>query len=190
MIYQTIKFTLGWILISLSFGYTQVSPPLVTGGKTTQNPHNKINRWRLGGNLSVLLGDPLLIGASPNISYQFHRKIRLGLGANYRYSFFKSTDSATQIYGGQAFGQYQPLEWFFIQGELEGANVANPHLKSGQSDATSHRIWQFSPLLGAGIRLRLLRLLEVNLSLMRDFNYQPKISPYPGPWRFRLGFSL
>ncbi|OJJ14302.1 hypothetical protein BKI52_43255 [marine bacterium AO1-C] len=175
-------------LVSLVAGYAQVPPPTVTGGNSGQNPHNRVKPWRFGGNVSVLLGDPLLIDASPSVTYNPQRKIRLGLGVNYRYSLFKKTDSITQVYGGRVFGQYQPLNWFFVSGELEGLNV--PNTITGQTEIAQNRIWQFSPLLGAGIRLRLLRLLEVNIALMRDFNYRKGISPYPSPWRFRFGFSL
>ncbi|OJJ23400.1 hypothetical protein BKI52_03305 [marine bacterium AO1-C] len=190
--YQRISITLWLVLVGLSIGYAQVPPaPTVTGGNKGQNPHNKIKRWRFGGNFSLLLGDPLLIDASPNISYNLNHKVRIGLGANYRYSFFKRNDSITQVYGGHAFGQFQPLEWLFFMGEFESLNVANAAtIPTHNSESVAQRVWQFSPLLGAGIRLRLLRLLEVNVSLMRDFNYRPNISPYPSPWRFRLGFSL
>lgn len=190
MVFQKIGLIWCWVLVCLSIGHAQVSPPSVTGSNVGQNPHNKIKPWRFGGNLSVLLGDPLLIDASPGITYNLHRKIRLGLGANYRYSLFKKTDSVTQVYGGRVFGQYQPLEWFFISGELEGLNVPGSNTTSRQTEIAPNRIWQFSPLLGAGIRLRLLRLIEVNIALMRDFNYRKGISPYPSPWRFRFGFSL
>ncbi|EAY23830.1 hypothetical protein M23134_07083 [Microscilla marina ATCC 23134] len=68
--------------------------------------------------------------------------------------------------------------------------MPNPALLTANSEGTPTRVWQQSPLLGAGIRLRVLRLLQINVSLLRDFNYRPGTSPYPSPWRFRLGFSL
>lgn len=175
-----------WLFITIA-AHAQVPPsPTVTGGNPGQNPHNKAKRWQWGGNFSVLLNDPLLVDASPTLAYNLSRKFRVGVGANYRYSFFKTNDSSTQVYGGNAFMQFQPIPWFFMSGEYEVLNVANP--EAGEN--TPARIWQQSPLLGAGIRFRLLRLLHINVSLMRDFNYQKGISPYPSPWRFRMGFSL
>lgn len=165
-------------------------PPNVSSGKPNSNPHNKLKRWQWGGNLGVLLGNPLLLDASPTVAYNLSHKFRVGVGANYRYSLFKKTDSVTQVYGGNAFVQFQPIDWFFISGEYEGLNVPNPEQAKSIDANPPSRIWQQSPLLGAGIRFRLLRLLQVNVSLLRDFNYQKGVSPYPGPWRFRMGFSL
>ena len=190
MIYRVITLIWSGVLIGFSVIHAQVPPPSVAGGSVGQNPHNKIKPWRFGGNLSALLGNPQVIDASPQVTYQLHRKIRLGLGANYRYSLFKSTDSVAQVYGGHVLAQYQPLGWFFVSGELEALNITNSPRNRGPGDTRPDRVWQFSPLLGVNIRLRLLHLVEVNVGLMRDFNYQSNLSPYPSAWRFRFGFSL
>ena len=177
------------LLLSMSLSGQVPPPPTVSSGGGTQNPHNKIKRWQFGGNLSLFLGDPLLLDVSPTVAYNISQKFRTGVGANYRYSVFKTKDSTTQVLGANTFIHFQPLPWFFVIGEYEGVNVPNPAWASGPESAPK-RIWQLSPLLGAGLRVRLLRLLQLNISLLRDFNYQPGISPYPNPWRFRMGFSL
>lgn len=166
------------------------STPKVSGGKPNTNPHNKIKRWQWGGNVALLLGNPVLADVSPTLAYNLSRQFRIGAGVNYRYSFFKKNDSTTQVYGANAFVQFQPVPWFFVSGEYEGLNVPNPALAANGQENVPSRIWQQSPLLGGGIRFRLLRLLYVNVVLLRDFNYQKGISPYPSPWRFRMGFSL
>ncbi|OJJ16055.1 hypothetical protein BKI52_35385 [marine bacterium AO1-C] len=181
---------LALLWLSVSLGLAQVPPPpTVTTGGPNQNPHNKIKRWQFGGNFALLFGDPIVVDASPTVAYNLSRKFRMGVGANYRYHRFRQNDSITMNYGGNGFVQFQPIDWFFVSGEYEALNVPNPEATSGK-EGISPRVWQASPLLGAGLRFRLLRLLRINVSLLRDFNYQPGVSTFPSPWRFRMGFSF
>ena len=178
-----------WLSANLGLAQVMPPPPSVSSGGPNHNPNNKSKRWQFGGNFALLFGDPIVVDASPTVAYNLSRKFRVGVGANYRYNRFRKTDSATTNYGGNGFVQFQPVEWFFVSGEYEALSVPKPEAASGLED-TPARIWQKSPLLGAGLRFRLLRLLRINVSLLRDFNYQPGLSPYPSPWRFRMGFSL
>ena len=176
-----------WLSVSLGLAQVPPPPPTVAAGGPNQNPHNKTKRWQFGGNFALLFGDPIMVDASPTVAYNLSRKFRLGVGANYRYNRFRQNDSITSHYGGNGFVQFQPLDWFFVSGEYEALNVPNPE---ANQEGTPARVWQASPLLGAGLRFRLLRLLRINVSLLRDFNYQPGVTPFPSPWRFRMGFSF
>lgn len=109
-----------------------------------------------GGGVSLGFGNrSFQAGANPMLGYSIANWIDAGIVVNYIYSSFRdlygSSDKLRQsMYGGGAFARLYPVNFLFVQGQLEHNFIKQKYIAGNGAGTASSTVEANSLLLGAG----------------------------------------
>ncbi len=156
-------------------------------GVLNQTYGQETSTWKerisFGGNTLVTIS-PVFVDISPLIRYKASKRLLIQTGGVFNYLKPKKDDKTRRestSYGGRFGVQYHPLSWFHLYGEAEGLSVMQQ-----SPSLPKERRWQWNPNLGGGLSLPA-GAVQLQVTILYNFNYQPNFSTYPTPWIFRIG---
>lgn len=158
---------------------------------------SEMNFWQrltFGGNFGFagFGNDVLTADVSPLVGYRASEKVTVGLAGSYTYYRVRfrvngqNLVSESNFYGARAFAQYFFIPEIFAMVDLEGLNGRF----FDNSQDVFRRDWQFSPLVGAGLRQSFSNRGGFFFALLYNLNYNPDTSFRNTPWVSRVGFNF
>jgi hypothetical protein len=145
------------------------------------------NRIYLGGNLSLMSTDPLIMDFNIQVGYWLNRKWLAGVGLSMREQFSgEPTSIAGDSWGHNYFMRYNLPKEFYAWGELQ--RQVNRSLFGEEKDLLQPVQWQQAYLLGVGREFRA-GFARLNMTLLYDFNWRNN-DLYPSPFNVRLGVNI
>ena len=139
-----------------------------------------------GGTMQINRTPSLTVDLSPQLAYQWNKRISTGVGGTYRLTLsedYRSISTDNAVYGGRAFTEYGVFQGFLLHGEYERMSQASPVINQ---DA-SQRTWQTSLLAGIGKTYRIGGQWQGSVLVLYNFRHQ-KQDIHGRPWVFRFGF--
>ncbi|TRX51641.1 hypothetical protein FNH22_24070 [Fulvivirga sp. M361] len=157
-------------------------------------------RVYFGGNFNLNTFDPFSLDISPQLGYKINRRFVIGLGGTYRKTFADSISSSPPIpaesHGYNMFSYYDIPgiigKGFFVSGEFERMTreqILQQNNNPNESPGKEVR-WISVLMLGAGKRISIGRMVDMNLLMMYNFLHDPDNPIYPRPWVLKVGFQL
>jgi hypothetical protein len=141
------------------------------------------DRLYLGGNFGLSFGNWSFVNISPVVGYMITNRLSAGPGITYQYMktpFFK-----TSVYGGRGFVRYNITQQFFGLAEYENLNI-----EYITQQFELRRTWVPGTFLGGGFFQPIGRRSGFALTVLYNFSYNERLSPYPQPYIIRAGFTL
>jgi hypothetical protein len=141
-------------------------------------------RFFYGGDFQLLPGEPFGIDFSGLAGYKISNRASLGLAGSVRYEFEESENympdfDKEPVYGGRTFLQYTVIKAFFVQGEVEAANVYNE---------SQRKIWEINYLAGIGRSMSIKDKLKLNVTFLYHINNKGSYA-HDRPFVIRVGFT-
>ncbi|NJN28638.1 MAG: hypothetical protein HC819_23000 [Cyclobacteriaceae bacterium] len=141
-------------------------------------------RFFYGGDFQLLPGDPFAVDFSGLLGYKVANRTSVGVAGSIRYEFEESEDympdfKAEPVYGGRAFLHYSVLNAYFLQGEVEAANVYNE---------SQRKIWEMNYLAGIGRSMVIAEKIKLNITFLYHINNKDSYA-HDRPFVIRVGFS-
>lgn len=143
------------------------------------------DKLRLGGSFGASFGNITFVELSPTLGYLVKDYWLAGIGG--RYMFYEEKNPyfhyRTNIYGGNIFNQFYPLEQFIIHGEVEILNLDDRRNIENRVNVTS-------VFVGGGYRSMIGDRAFASILLLYNINDSYN-SPYTNPvLRVSFGFGL
>ncbi|HEY6162731.1 MAG TPA: hypothetical protein VI112_15990 [Bacteroidia bacterium] len=158
--------------------------------KEEKKPFWSADRIVIGGEVVPGFGTITSIYAAPTIGYKITDKFIAGLGPTYIYYNNHPYNFSFNVYGGEIFARYYPLDFLFAHAEYQPLNAAWDRIVyTGIGTLNKDRFWINNFWLGGGLRQTfgsaaayIMCLINVNESIY-DFPHSPWV-------RGGLTFSL
>lgn len=147
----------------------------------------------VGGNFGLTIGDFTLINISPQVGYQFSRRLAAGVGINGQYISRKWYDGVGEvrakygIVGLNIFGRLQPTDFLMVQVQPE-ANYSFGNLTAGGITNKEDAVIVPSLLLGGGLVMPSGRGSLI-ASVFFDVLQRPR-SPYGNRPIYNVGYNF
>ena len=144
-----------------------------------------------GGTMQLQRVPSLSIDLSPQLAYQWNKRISSGIGLVYRLvpegglkKLRQQLASDNAIYGGRLYGEYEVVRSLLLHGEYERLSER----VTATSENLTGRQWQTSLLAGVGKTYQIAGKWQGSVLLLYNFRHQQQ-SIHTRPWVFRFGFQ-
>ncbi len=145
-------------------------------------------RFVLGGNFDVQIGEPIKVDIAPLIGYRITKPLTLGVGGIYRLDIgYEATKTQydNQVYGYNAFVRYDVIKQFFVHAEFDYmAGVKTDTLTDAKTT-----VWQPAVAAGIGRSFKVHTKLTGTIMLLYHVVNSPIKNPSGNPFQVKFGFQ-
>jgi len=145
------------------------------------------SKYFYGGGVGLSFGDVDTISLSPLVGVNLSNKTSVGVSLSYVYRNYsrEQGDVSTNDYATSLFTRYRLTPQYFLEADVE--HLDNEFIRS---DNTTDRRKFNSFLAGGGVRSSLGGNVSASLTILYNFSYNDKDSPYSDPISIRGGIGV
>ncbi len=145
------------------------------------------SKYFYGGGIGLSFGDMDTLSLSPMVGVNLSNKTSVGVSFSYVYRKYslEQRDITTNDYATSLFTRYRLTPQYFLEADAE--HLDNEFIRSDNS--TDRRKFN-SFLAGGGIRSSLGGNVSASLTVLYNFSYNDKNSPYSDPISIRGGIGV
>ena len=145
------------------------------------------SKYFYGGGVGLSFGDVDTISLSPMVGVNLNNKTSVGVSLSYVYRNYsrEQGDVSTNDYATSLFTRYRLTPQYFLEADVE--HLDNEFIRS---DNTTDRRKFNSFLAGGGVRTSLGGNVSASLTILYNFSYNDKDSPYSDPISVRGGIGV